>query len=752
MITGTRMNQFDFLNDLNPEQLEAVKCIEGPMLVLAGAGSGKTKVLTYRVAYLVASGVPFNEILCLTFTNKAANEMRNRITSLLGELGKKSLGGQGWIGTFHSLFARILRAEAEKLGYSSNYTIYDEDDSLRTIRELLRERNLSEEIFSPSAIRWKISQLKNKAVLPEEFFAQARIRQDQVSAQIYSEYEKRLRKNNAMDFDDLLLKPILLFHRDRGVLEKYQNKFKFILVDEYQDTNRAQYVLLKLLAESHKNICVVGDDAQSIYSWRGAELKNIFDFQTDYRGCKVFRLEQNYRSTGKILKAANSIIVHNRRKLDKELWTTNHEGEKLTLLKCDTDRDEGYRIVQKVREEILKNKLQLRDFVVLYRTNYQSRSLEEAFNKNAIPYVIVGGIAFYRRKEIKDILAYLKLIINPSDDESFLRIVNLPQRGIGDISLQHLKRFAESNSFSLLSASGMADSIVEVQPRQRRQLLEFHNLIFKYTKLKDQMKASQLVQSLTDEIGILKDLKEEATTESLERIENIQEFISGIAEFQQEYPDSTLEDFLSEVSLVADVDRWDARQNSVTLMTIHAAKGLEFPVVFVSGLEEGLFPHSSKEDEELEEERRLFYVAITRAKKKVYLSYAKERYRYGHPTFQSPSRFISEIKSDLIEDDNEGKLIADTERDALSYMLEKLGVSFGNNSIMSKPFDRDKLGQVERTNKELKVGSIVEHEMFGIGKIVEISGKGENTRAVVVFGSNQRKQLLLRYAHLRLIK
>lgn len=746
------MNQFDFLNDLNPEQLEAVKCIEGPMLVLAGAGSGKTKVLTYRVAYLVASGVPFNEILCLTFTNKAANEMRNRITSLLGELGKKSLGGQGWIGTFHSLFARILRAEAEKLGYSSNYTIYDEDDSLRTIRELLRERNLSEEIFSPSAIRWKISQLKNKAVLPEEFLAQARIRQDQVSAQIYSEYEKRLRKNNAMDFDDLLLKPILLFHRDRGVLEKYQNKFKFILVDEYQDTNRAQYVLLKLLAESHKNICVVGDDAQSIYSWRGAELKNIFDFQTDYRGCKVFRLEQNYRSTGKILKAANSIIVHNRRKLDKELWTTNHEGEKLTLLKCDTDRDEGYRIVQKVREEILKNKLQLRDFVVLYRTNYQSRSLEEAFNKNAIPYVIVGGIAFYRRKEIKDILAYLKLIINPSDDESFLRIVNLPQRGIGDISLQHLKRFAESNSLSLLSASGMADSIVEVQPRQRRQLLEFHNLISKYTKLKDQMKASQLVQSLTDEIGILKDLKEEATTESLERIENIQEFISGIAEFQEEYPDSTLEDFLSEVSLVADVDRWDARQNSVTLMTIHAAKGLEFPVVFVSGLEEGLFPHSSKEDEELEEERRLFYVAITRAKKKVYLSYAKERYRYGHPTFQSPSRFISEIKSDLIEDDNEGKLIADTERDALSYMLEKLGVSFGNNSIMSKPFDRDKLGQVERTNKELKVGSIVEHEMFGIGKIVEISGKGENTRAVVVFGSNQRKQLLLRYAHLRLIK
>lgn len=749
------MKDFSFLNDLNPEQLKAVKCTEGPMLVLAGAGSGKTKVLTYRVAYLVASGVPFNQILCLTFTNKAANEMRNRITSLLGELGRKSLGGQGWTGTFHSIFAKILRIEAEKLGFTSGYTIYDEEDSLKTIRELLRERNLSEEAFPPSSIKWKISQLKNKAILPDEFLAQAKMRHDQIAAQIYSDYEHRLQKNNAMDFDDLLLKPILLFNRDRSTLEKYQNKFKYILVDEYQDTNRAQYVLLKLLAESHRNICVVGDDAQSIYSWRGAELQNIFDFQTDYQDCRVFRLEQNYRSTGKILKAANSIIIHNRKKLDKQLWTTNHEGDKLTLLRCDTDRDEGYKIVQKIRDEILKNKLQLKDFVVLYRTNYQSRSLEEAFNRNGIPYVIVGGIAFYKRKEIKDILAYLKLITNPSDDESFLRIVNVPQRGIGDISIQHLKNFANINSISLFSASGMADSILEIQPRQRKKLLEFHDLIAKYTKIHDQTTASQLVQSLTEEIGILKKLKEEATAESLERTENIQEFISGIAEFQQEYPDSKLQEFLSEVSLLADIDRWDTRQNSVTLMTVHAAKGLEFPVVFVSGLEEGLFPHSSKEGEELEEERRLFYVAITRAKKKVYLSYAKERYRYGRPSFQLPSRFIGEIKSDLIEDDEENnRVIPENEEDTLNQILEESGYSNSSRSHQTRQplFNEDYPQLVSGKDKDFKVGSVVKHEIFGIGRIVEISGKGENARAVVIFKSNQRKQLLLKYAHLRIVK
>ncbi|MCL4538464.1 MAG: UvrD-helicase domain-containing protein, partial [Bacteroidetes bacterium] len=376
----------DFLRDLNPDQLAAVKAVEGPELVLAGAGSGKTKVLTYRVAYLVSIGVPFYNILCLTFTNKAANEMKARTEKLLGvseENGQKRFAS--WIGTFHSLFGKVLRMEAEKLGYTSNYSIYDEDDSLKLIKQILRERNYSEEVFAPAGIRWQISKLKNTLVLPSQFEQSAKNRLEQVTAEVYATYEERLKKNNAMDFDDLLIKPIVLFNRDRASLEKYQNKFKFILVDEYQDTNRAQYMLLKLLAERHRNLCVVGDDAQSIYSWRGADLQNILDFQSDYPDAKVVRLEQNYRSTGKILKAANSVIVHNLRKLDKELWTENHEGEKLSVLECDSDRDEGYKIVQRIRDESIKDKLQLKDFVVLFRTNYQSRALEEAFNRGGIP-------------------------------------------------------------------------------------------------------------------------------------------------------------------------------------------------------------------------------------------------------------------------------------------------------------------------------------------------------------------------------
>ncbi len=646
----------DFLNDLNPAQLEAVKSIEGPELVLAGAGSGKTKVLTYRVAYLVSASVPFHNILCLTFTNKAANEMRTRIEKMLGMDDDKPKKYYGWIGTFHSLFGKILRMEAEKLGYSPNFTIYDEEDSFKTIRQILREGNYSEEVFSPAGIRWQISKMKNGLVLPSQFEQSAKSRLEQVTAQVYTAYDGLLKKNNSMDFDDLLIKPILLFNNNHGALEKYQNKFRFILVDEYQDTNRAQYILLKLLAEEHKNLCVVGDDSQSIYSWRGADVQNILDFQTDYPKCKVFRLEQNYRSTGIILKAANSVIVHNHKKLDKELWTENHEGELLTEIECETDRDEGYKIVQKIRDESIKDKLQLKDFVVLFRTNYQSRALEEAFNRGGIPYTIVGGVAFYKRKEIKDLLAYLKLILNPFDNESFLRVVNFPARGIGDVTIEYLRDYASKDDSSLLNILDRIDEIVEIQPRQKNQLKMFGKLVKKYSKLKDELLINELTRSLTDEIQVIRTLKDEATPEAKNRMENIQEFLAGIAEFQNEYPDGTLQDFLAEVSLVADVDRWDTKRNSVTLMTVHAAKGLEFPVVFVSGLEEGLFPLSSKEDDELEEERRLFYVAITRAKRKVYLSYARQRYRFGKISFQSSSRFLSEIKPNLIEQEHRAKI------------------------------------------------------------------------------------------------
>ncbi|HUI29185.1 MAG TPA: UvrD-helicase domain-containing protein [Candidatus Acidoferrales bacterium] len=750
----------NFLSDLNPAQIEAVKTVEGPELVIAGAGSGKTKVLTYRVAYLVSIGVPFHNILCLTFTNKAANEMKTRIEKLLDADQEKSKKHYNWIGTFHSLFGKILRMEAEKIGYTQNFTIYDEEDSLKAIKQILRENNYSEEIFPSAGIRWQISKLKNNLVLPSQFDQLAKSRLEQVVSQVYSIYDDRLKKNNAMDFDDLLIKPILLFNHDHASLDKYQNKFRFILVDEYQDTNRAQYILLKLLAERHKNLCVVGDDSQSIYSWRGADVQNILDFQVDYPKCKVFRLEQNYRSTGKILKAANSVIIHNKKKLDKNLWTENHEGEQLTALECESDRDEGYKIVQKIRDESIKDKLQLKDFVVLFRTNYQSRAMEEAFNRGGIPYTIVGGVAFYRRKEIKDILAYLKLIVNPSDDESFLRVVNFPARGIGDVTIDYLRSFSQLNKITLTETLIRIDEIVEIQPRQKNQLKQFGKLIEKYSKLRDELSISELTRSLTDETRIIRTLKDESTPEAQNRLENIQEFLAGIEEFHGENPEGTLQDFLAEVSLVADVDRWDTKRNSVTLMTVHAAKGLEFPVVFVSGLEEGLFPLSSKDQDELEEERRLFYVAITRAKRKVYLSHARQRYRFGKISFQSPSRFLSEIESELLDQEHSGR------PSAQRYLWETT-ISFPQGIQSDSPIfptldhvvqDAGESSiQQEETKKEpefppIRVGSIVQHQFFGQGKVIEVHGKGDNERVVVLFSANQKKQLMVRYANLRIVK
>ncbi len=744
----------DFLRDLNPDQIAAVKAVEGPELVLAGAGSGKTKVLTYRVAYLVSIGVPFYGILCLTFTNKAANEMKARTEQLLG-IGQENGGRKfsSWIGTFHSLFGRILRMEADKLGYTSNFSIYDEDDSLKLVKQILRERNYSEEVFAPAGIRWQISKLKNTLVLPAQFGQSAKSRLEQVTAEVYAAYEDRLKASNSMDFDDLLIKPIVLFNRDRSSLEKYQNKFKFILVDEYQDTNRAQYMLLKLLAERHRNLCVVGDDAQSIYSWRGADLQNILDFQTDYPDAKVVRLEQNYRSTGKILKAANSVIVHNMRKLDKELWTKNHEGEKLSVIECDSDRDEGYKIVQKIRDESIKDKLQLKDFVVLFRTNYQSRALEEAFNRGGIPYIIVGGVAFYKRKEIKDLLAYLKLIVNPRDDASFLRIVNFPARGIGDVTIDYVRSFGTKRQLPLLSVAEIVDEIVEVQPRQKNQLKQFARLINKYSKLKDELSVGELSRSLTDELGIVRSLKDENTPESQNRMDNIQEFLAGIAEFQNENPEGTLQDFLSEVSLVADVDRWDTKRNSVTLMTIHAAKGLEFPVVFVSGLEEGLFPIGSKEQDELEEERRLFYVAITRAKKKVYLSYAKQRFRYGKFSYQVPSRFLAEIEAGLLDQEHTTRTSQQRSLFETTTSFDRIRPSLDEFADGTREEIRPQQAERDRTAApQIKIGSIVEHQFFGEGKVIDKTGKGDNERVVVLFGANQRKQLMVRYANLRIVR
>lgn len=709
----------DFLKDLNIEQREAVKWVDGPVLILAGPGSGKTRVLTYKIAYLLSLGVKPGEILALTFTNKAANEMKERAINLVGDVAKNVM-----IGTFHSAFAKILRQEAGKLGYTKSFTIYDQDDSLSLIKSLIKELNFSEDSLSPSLIQAKISNIKNALIKPDLFLAEADNQFDLKVAQIYKAYQNVLFQRNAMDFDDLLVKAIELFESYPKVLEKYQTRFKYILVDEYQDTNRVQYILLKMLSAKHRNLCVIGDDAQSIYSWRGAEIKNILDFKTDFPDCKIFKLEQNYRSTKKILRAADSVIKNNTEKILKNLWTENSEGEPIVIIECKDDRDEAEKVVRFIREEIRKNKYNLRDFVILYRTNAQSRLFEDALRREGFPYTIVGGVAFYKRKEVKDLLAYLKVIVNPKDDESLFRIVNFPNRGIGDATVERIKAFAGAKGLSLFEAMCRAYLIPGLTERNRNNILKFCALIQKYIDLKNKISAGELARALVDDIGLIRFYKQEGTPEAQQRIENIEELLSAITEFSNENPDDGgLEKFLEEISLISDIDTWENKRDAVTLMTLHSAKGLEFPVVFISGLEEGLFPISSSiyNPKELEEERRLFYVGITRAMKKLYLSYARERMRAGSVFVQKKSRFLEEIPYELV------------------------------TFYRSKTERRDQ-GREVRPNQKFAIGSVVEHDVFGLGVVVDMSGSGDNLRAVVDFENFGRKLLLLKYANLKPIR
>jgi DNA helicase-2/ATP-dependent DNA helicase PcrA len=744
-----------FLHDLNPSQQEAVRTVDGPVMVVAGAGSGKTRVLTYRIAHLINSGVPAYRILALTFTNKAAGEMKKRVVSLVG--GEST---QVWMGTFHSIFARMLRAECERLGYTRNFTIYDSDDSLSMIRGIERSFGLSSQQYNPHAMRARISAAKNRCTTPDEYASQATDLFEEKTAVVYKEYQRRLSMANAMDFDDLLIKPIELFQKNKRVLEAHQERFRYILVDEYQDTNRAQYIALKLLAGKYRNICVVGDDAQSIYAFRGAEIRNILDFENEYPDCKTFRLEQNYRSTKTILAAAGHVIKQNVDQIQKTLWTENPHGEPVSLLVCEDDKDEGHQIVSRLQQEILRHKFELKDVAVLYRTNAQSRSLEDAFRRNGIPYVIVGGVEFYKRREIKDVLAYLRLIVNPKDDESLLRVINVPARGIGDKTIERLRFHAEKKKLTLLEAVSDPDLTDNggLAHTTAKKLKTFGSLIGKYRALREKLSANELARVLVDELGILKELKSEGTADALARWENVQELLSAIAEFVTDRPDAQLETFLEEVSLISDVDKWDETRNAVTLMTAHAAKGLEFPVVLISGLEEGLFPlYATVVDrKELEEERRLFYVAMTRARRKLYLSYARLRFRFGAPSFQSPSRFLEEI----------GDQNVIVERPAGAYS-ERMR-SGRQESARWRPKQPRKASQTHAESEffsdahpdyenetqevsEIHVGTRVEHEAFGRGKVVEMIGKGDQARAVVEFTSVGRKHLLLRYANLRLI-
>lgn len=739
------------LRDLNNVQQEAVKAVNGPVMIIAGAGSGKTRVLTYRIAHLLDLGVRPDSILALTFTNKAANEMRERIRALL----RRPDTGL-WMGTFHSVFARILRRECEHLGYSRTFSIYDSDDSLSVIKQIMNSFGISQQQFSPQGIRSRVSVAKNQMLSASQYGQSVVDPFGRRVAQVYTEYQTILKNSNAMDFDDLLLKPIELFERHPDILERYHHRFKYVLVDEYQDTNRVQYRLIQQLGKQHRNVCVVGDDAQSIYGFRGADIRNILDFEKDYSDCTVFRLEQNYRSTKTILAAADSVIKRNAGQIPKNLWTDNADGEPITLNVCSDDQEEGYRIVHCLQEETLRRKLDLKSFAILYRTNAQSRSLEDALRRNGIPYRIVGGVAFYKRREIKDVLAYLRLVANPQDTESVLRVINVPVRSIGDTTIKKLKAFAAERKLSLFNALGIKDLPSSIADRTTKSIRQFHAMVNKYISLKEEMSVSELARSMLDDIGFLQMMKEENTVESRERRENLLEFVSGIADFADKYPEAKLEQFLEEVSLVSDVDSADFSRNAVTLMTLHSAKGLEFPVVFITGIEEGLFPvgGSVDEDVEIEEERRLFYVGITRAMTKLYLSYALSRYRFGERAYAVKSRFLDEIDQSHVETRNSYARSAGPYRRTNSQ-ARSISSPVARKKQLTTDVDqyfRDPPPDSEEESQEVfnaHVGSIVTHESFGKGRILAIDGNGENLRAIVDFESVGRKHLMLKFAHLR---
>ncbi len=736
------------LSTLNPEQKRAVEEIEGPSIIIAGAGSGKTRVLTYKIAHLIESGINPFEILALTFTNKAAKEMKERITEL-------SKGGMEkiWMGTFHSIFSRLLRIEAEYIGFTRNYSIYDSDESVNQVKQLMLSNSMPIDNPTPKSIHSFISNLKNKLILPLEFSGMAKTPFDRKVEIIYDQYQKTLLKNNAMDFDDLLIKPIELFKRYPEILEKYQERFKFILVDEYQDTNKAQYMIVKMLSEKYRNISIVGDDAQSIYKWRGAEIQNIFDFQEDYKDCKIFKLEQNYRSTQNILTLAGCVIKRNKKQIEKNLWTENSEGEKVHLIETMTDRDESVLICRYIFDEMQRKKLNFRDFVILYRTNAQSRTLEDGLRQNNIPYMIVGGIRFYQRKEIKDILSYLKLIINPQDNESIIRVLNL-KPGIGKTTIDKIIAIAESNQLQIFDVLKKINETNEFSTRVRTLLTEILSYILKYQYLKEEMSLSELAGGVLDEMGILRTLRLENTIEAEERINNIQELISAISEYSDTSDDATLENFLQQVSLVADIDSIDNQKNAVTLMTIHSSKGLEFPVVFVTGLEEGLFPVSGAlmYEEELEEERRLFYVAVTRAMEKLYLSYANQRYKFGTQSYQMKSRFIKEIPEEVINNNilfegikkfpgnrsHEVKKVSKPSLFGSSLKYEPYKKKSNINSEVDDPLT-DKFPDVQK-------GVVVFHNTFGKGTVLSIAGKGLDKKAEIYFDEIGIKKIILKYA------
>ena len=739
-----------YLNDLNDAQLSAVLKTDGPSMVIAGAGSGKTRVLTYKIVHLVNNGVDPFEILALTFTNKAAREMKLRISSMIGESDSKSI----WMGTFHSVFAKILRFEAHKIGFTSDFTIYDTQDSERLISSIIKEMNLDKDVYRSKSIRNRISTLKNNFITVNGYFSNNElVESDNLSRKpetgnIYKEYNDRLVKSNSMDFDDLLMKTNELLNNFPEVLAKYQEKFKYILVDEYQDTNNSQYLIVKSLSDRYQNICVVGDDAQSIYSFRGANINNIINFRNDYDDVEIFRLEQNYRSTKNIVNAANSVIDHNKNKIDKEVWTENDFGDKVQISSNQSDIAEARSICQKIQTI---NDSNLSDISILYRTNAQSRPIEDSLRLNKIPYRIFGGVSFYNRKEIKDILAYLRLIINSNDEESLKRVINYPARGIGLVTINKIIIAAQKNNLSLYDTIKKHKELhISFSSSVSLKLQNFIDLIEVFKIENEKLNAFDLTKELINKVKIIDELKKDESPEGISRVENVQELLNGIRDFiedQKEIVDSNdrLSEFLSNVSLSTDFDIEHESEDYISLMTLHLSKGLEFKHVFIVGLEEDLFPSalSYNTRSELEEERRLFYVGITRAKQNLYLSYANSRYRWGKLIYCEESRFINEIDKDFVD------ITKQVDFNPISQDFQKKKVVFKPKGNLKK------ISSSALKNTSIKInfteGDKVSHEKFGLGEIVKIEGFNNDVRAIVQFSKFGQKNLLLRFAKLNKI-
>lgn len=771
-----------YISQLNEAQQLPVLQKDGPMIVIAGAGSGKTRVLTVRIANLMSQGVDAFNILALTFTNKAAREMKKRIADIVGNNEAKNL----WMGTFHSVFAKILRIEAEKLGYPSNFTIYDTQDSVRLIGAIIKEMQLDKDIYKPKQILGRISSYKNSLITVKAYFNNPELQEaDAMSkkprmGEIYQQYVERCFKSGAMDFDDLLLKTNELLNRFPDVLAKYQDRFRYILVDEYQDTNHSQYLIVRALSDRFQNICVVGDDAQSIYAFRGANINNILNFQKDYDNVQMYRLEQNYRSSKNIVEAANNVIDKNKTKLDKVVWTSNADGPKIKVHRSLTDSEEGRFVAATIFEQKMQNQMHNGEFAILYRTNAQSRAMEDALRKRDIPYRIYGGLSFYQRKEIKDVLAYLRLVINPKDEEALVRVINYPARGIGNSTIDKLTIAANHYKRSIFEVMEHIDKIdLKLNSGTKTKLTDFVNMIKSFQVINENQDAFYLTEHITKKTGLVQELKKDGTPEGIARIENIEELLNGIKDFTEGQKEvdgarGALAEFLEDVALATDLDKDTGDDDRVALMTIHLAKGLEFPHVFIVGLEEDLFPSamSLNTRSELEEERRLFYVALTRAEHQAYLTYAQSRYRWGKLVDSEPSRFIEEIDSQYLEYLNpqdtgyrykplmDVDVFGDIDKSKLRLAKPKAGTPPAYLT-QDQPSPTAKIrrlkpmtsnaGSLNVVDSNLAVGNIVMHERFGKGQIVNIEGVGADKKAEIRFDVGGLKKLLLRFAKLEVI-